>query len=52
MRVGAIDGAANTLGSTEHLLDCAREKAGHTPGSHDASNVEDLIEGDVSIVGN
>jgi len=48
--VGAIDLAADRLGSAEDLLDGAGERLGHRADAHLTSDLDDLIESNAALV--
>merc|ERR1719431_1452382 len=50
MRVLAVHGAANRLGSAEDLLADSTELPGHGPGPHGARSLVDVVHGDVPVV--
>lgn len=50
VRMLTIDGATYTLSSTEDLSYSSRQLPSHTPDSHHACNVNDLVKCDVAIV--
>lgn len=46
----AVDSAANRVAGAENLLDSARELLSHGALTHLAGNLDDLVEGEVSVV--
>ena len=48
--VGAVDGAANWLGSSEDLTDGSAQVTGTGSWAHDTGNLDDIVQGDVTVV--
>jgi len=50
MGIHPVHGAADGLGSAEHLLHSPRELLGHGARRHDAGGSDDVVHGDVATV--
>ncbi|CAG9133957.1 unnamed protein product [Plutella xylostella] len=46
----AVDGAADGLAGSQHLLDCAGQLAGHGARPHHLGDADHLLHGDVTVV--
>jgi len=48
--VFTVDGAANRVGGTQHLLAHTSQVLGHRSLSHDPGSAQDIVPGDVTVV--